>query len=120
MIGCGSAIFEDPIDQLPIAVRAYVPLASAEPARPHKPSPVPSDWALVFDTETTIDPSQRLRFGSFQWRRSGELVRGGLFYDPAALSSRDQRTLASFARTHGLELMTAEKFVETVFFKLAY
>ena len=120
MIGCDGTILDDRIDHLPIAVRAYVPLASSEPARPHKPSPVPSDWALIFDTETTTDPSQRLRFGSFQWRRSGELVRGGLFYDPAALSEPEQRMLVSFIRQHGLELMTVEEFVETIFFKLAY
>jgi DNA polymerase family B len=119
MIGQVDAVLDDPIDHLAIAVRAYVPLADAEALRPSKPSPELSDWALIFDTETTTDPAQRLRFGSFQWRRKGELMRRGIFYDPT-LSARDRKVLVSFARKNGLELMTAEEFIEAVFFRLAY
>ena len=100
------------IDHLPIAVRAYVPLADAEPPRKWHPPPQPSEWVLVFDTETTTDPSQRLRFGSFQWRRDGDLVRSGFFYDPAALTKGEVRTLQRFARVHRLELMMVETFIE--------
>ena len=108
------------VDYLAAAVRAYVPLANAEPLRPPRSSPVPSEWALIFDTETTTDPAQRLRFGSFQWRRAGELRRSGIFYDPAALTSREQRMLVNFTRKYGLEPLTVDEFIESVFFKLAY
>src|SRR5215472_6374356 len=109
-----------PIDHLQAAVRAYVPLAKAEQAKRWKPSPEPSEWTLVFDTETITDPAQRLRFGSFQWRRKDELVRRGIFFDPAALSVREQGVLVSFSRMHGFALMTVDDFIETIFFKLAY
>src|SRR5215472_6451677 len=109
-----------PIDHLQAAVRAYVPLAKAEQAKRWRPSPEPSEWTLVFDTETTTDPSQRLRFGSFQWRHSGRLERSGLFYDPESLNKTEVQMLRRFARTHGLELMHAATFIETIFFRLAY
>ena len=80
-----------PIDYLPIAVRAYVPLADMKGSKGSQPSPGPSAWVLIFDTETTTDPSQRLRFGAFQLRKSGELKEHGFFYDPAGLRKRDQK-----------------------------
>src|ERR1051326_3337378 len=109
-----------PLDYLPIAVRAYVPLAKVEPIKPHRPSPKPSPGVLIFDTETTTDPSQRLRFGSFQWCWASELKRRGLFYDPKTLSSSEHRLLISFCRQHGLEWLSVEEFIEDIFFKLAY
>ena len=36
----------------------------------------PSEWILVFDTETTIDESQKLRFGTYQVRK-GKSLRSG-------------------------------------------
>lgn len=115
-----STIAMTPIDHLMIAVRAYVPLAEPEPPRKSRPMPGPSEWVLIIDTETTTDPSQRLRFGSFQLRKSGALEKSGLFYDAKALSKRDQQILVSYARANGLELMPVADFVEDVFFKLGY
>jgi hypothetical protein len=109
-----------PVDYLPLAVRAYVPLAKSERQKRSRSSPGSSEWVLIFDTETTTDPAQRLRFGSFQLRRGDELEKHGLFHDPAALTKRDQRVLTSFARSNGLELLTAAEFVENVFFKFGY
>jgi hypothetical protein len=108
------------LDYLPVAVRAYVPLAKSERPRKPKRSPTPSEWVLTFDTETTTDPAQRVRFGSFQLRKAGALEKHGLFYDPSALTEREQRLLAGFARSNGLELLTAREFVEGVFFKFGY
>jgi hypothetical protein len=47
-------------------------------------------------------------------------VRRGIFFDPAALSVREQGVLVSFSRKHGHALMTVDDFIETIFFKLAY
>jgi hypothetical protein len=75
-------------DRLPIALRAYVPptpaKSSAQPreTRSHKPTQ-PSEWTLVFDTETTVDAAQRLRVGAYQFRKADELDEAGFFYDPA-------------------------------------
>lgn len=107
------------VDHFPIAVRAYVPLLDNEPLRRWRPSPRPSQWTLIFDTETTTDPSQRLRFGSFQWRRGDKLERRGLVYAPD-LSERERKVLANYARANDLELLTVEEFIENIFYKLAY
>jgi hypothetical protein len=107
------------LDELWIALRSLVPLADAESVRPWKQPPEPSPWVLIFDTETTTDASQRLRFGSFQWRRGSKLERQGLFYG-SDLSKREQATLANYGAAHGLELMTVAEFTENIFYKLAY
>ena len=75
---------------------------------------------LVFDTETTIDAAQQLRVGAYQLRWRGMLCESGLFYDPESLTRAEQDLAARYAATHGLKLMTAEKFVEEVFFGKAY
>ena len=48
-----------PCEPLPISVRGYVPCPPVDPEPPAKkgrPGRGPSEWTLVFDTETTIDP----------------------------------------------------------------
>ena len=80
-------------DPLPIAVRAFAPPPAAKTKRREeplesdrgKPAP-PSEWTLVFDTETTVDAAQRLRIGAYQFRKGDELDEAGLFYDPATLT----------------------------------
>jgi hypothetical protein len=94
-------------------------MPSVRARRPRRP-PEPSQWVLVFDTETTTDPSQRLRFGSFQLRHAGKLVKRGLFYDATALTKQDQRVLARFGRVNGLESQTVADFIEGVFYKFGY
>ena len=92
-------------DRLPIAVRAFAPAASeaeqlnrsASAARA-KPAP-PSEWTLVFDTETTVDAAQRLRIGAYQLRKGDALDEAGLFYDPAALSRSGAGRSSSASRT---------------------
>lgn len=114
----GNALF--PLaDHLPIAVRAYVPLAEGAKSRRSRSSPSPSPWTLIFDTETTTDASQRLRFGSFQWRRGEKLERCGLFY-ASDLPERERKVLASYAQAHGTELLTVAEFIEEIFYRLAY
>jgi hypothetical protein len=56
-------------DSSAISLRAFVTDINAKPTGPGKWKPSPaSRWTLVFDTETTTDPSQRLRFGCYQLR----------------------------------------------------
>ena len=84
-----SCLAEAEPDRLPIAVRAFAP-PPQKPSdrkvahkRSGKPAP-PSEWTLVFDTETTVDAAQRLRIGAYQFRKGDELDEAGLFYDPTA------------------------------------
>ncbi len=69
---------------------------------------------LVFDTETRVDASQRLTFGSFRFIRNGECVDQGLFYG-SGLSEKDLATLQAYVRARGrgqrLRLLTLREFL---------
>jgi hypothetical protein len=108
-------------DSLAILLRGFVTDINAKPAGPSNWKPPPSStWTLVFDTETTTDPSQRLRFGCYQLRKGQALDEAGLFFDPEALSEAEQRTLEAFAAANRLRCMTTALFVEDVFFRRGY
>ena len=64
-------------DELPISIRAYARPAwesvsdqAAGSKSPGKRQMPASDWTLIFDTETTSDAGQALRFGTYQWRNA--------------------------------------------------
>lgn len=95
----GSALTPRATDSLAISLRAFVTDPQAKPPRPSNwQPPRPSQWLLVFDTETTTDPSQRLRLGSYQLRKGEVLNEAGLFFDPDALSEGERRTLEAFSK----------------------
>lgn len=104
--------------EIEAAVRAYL-----EPNPPKDPSdwqdPGPSDWTLVFDTETLTDLSQRLRILAYQVRHKRRLDEIGLAYDPAALTESELETLGDYAREHGRRLLTHREFITEVFEPLA-
>ncbi len=104
-------------DHLPISVRAY---AEASKARQPYSALAPSSWTLVFDTETTTDPGQALRFGTYQLRNGAELVEAGIFFEPEDVSPSELLALMAYAYRHGLELRTRDEFVDEVFFGRAY
>ena len=107
-----------------IAVRAFVPpppkQEHAEASGPKRPQRDASNWVLLFDTETTIDARQALRFGAFQVRDGARLDSAGVFFDPETLSPEEVTLLQAFASRERLECMTVEKFIEDVFFCVGY
>jgi transcriptional regulator with XRE-family HTH domain len=115
------AISSPSMDSLPVSLRAFVSNLNAKPrgSNDWRPPP-PSKWSLVLDTETTTDPSQRLRFGCYQLRKGEVLDEAGLFFDPDVLSEDERRTLEAFAAVQSLKCMTHTAFVEDVFFKRGY
>ena len=112
-------------DRMPIAVRAFAPPppkpTEDRPARKRsgKPAP-PSEYTLVFDTETTVDAAQRLRIGAYQFRKGDDLDETGLFYDPAAVSGEELVLLRHLCDEGGLKLRTVPEFVDEVLFARAY
>lgn len=104
-------------DHLPISVRAY---AEASKARQPHTGLAPSPWTLVFDTETTTDPGQALRFGTYQFRNGEALDEAGLFFDPEGVSASERATLHAYAERHGLKVRSRDEFVDEVFFGRAY
>ena len=114
-----------------IAVRGYaVPVReeievteTRKSVRKRRKLPGPSREALIFDCETKSDHTQSLRFGTYQCRKSGELVESGIFYEtdnPKSLSIRDMAVLRLYAQKHKLVLRTRQSFVEEIFYKYAY
>ena len=109
-----------PAWSLPIAVRAYAPRPRPKRRNRYRSRPralPPSDYSLTFDCETTDDRCQRLRFGAFQVRHAGEVIRAGFFYDPAGLSDQDLQVLRTYAYEDGFELLVRDRWVEEVFFR---
>lgn len=117
-----------PAETIPVALRAYVPRkknSTGGGRSKHRPS----EWTLIFDCETTVDPSLRLRFGVYQVRKGADIYEDefgpehGIFYtanDPGAISPPDLSQLTAFAQKHRLKLMTVEAFVEDIFFGIGY
>lgn len=114
-------------DRLPLALRAFAAPQFSELKEPQTSAPKrkrskasASPWTLVFDTETTTDPGQALRFGTYQVRHSGELIESGIFYDAATIAPADVETLRSYAHAAELMLLTRDEFAERVFYGIAY
>ena len=106
-----------------IAVRAYAVKADAKngtPRRMQNPSIGHSEWAIIFDTETTTDAAQNLRIGCYQVRRHGELVDKGFFYKPEALTEKETLVLQKYAESNGFTFLTADEFIEEILFFYAY
>src|SRR5260221_9520751 len=116
-----------PASDLRIALRAYAaPQFSAISDGPklkpkRKISKVrPSPWTVLFDTETTTDAGQALRFGTYQVRKSGELHEAGILYDPDGVTADELSAVRSYASEHGLELLTRDQFADQVFYRIGY
>jgi hypothetical protein len=104
---------------LPIAVRGYV---HVKQKGGHARAPAePSDWVLIFDTETTTDPGQRLRIGYYQIRRLSKpsYCKAGFFIDPAALSQAEVVTIREYAGKK-LRVFARDDFIEKVFYKYTF
>jgi hypothetical protein len=101
-----------------ILLRAYCEATTKEQRRlgaRKKP-----DWLLVFDTETSADESQRLRFGTYQVWEKGRPQEKGLFYDN--VSSTELETLKTEAPKHGCEKPPRDlsNFIREIFLPVAF
>src|SRR6266545_4714695 len=110
----GGARLEPPVkvpppEELPVAVRAF-----AVPAQDRLIGP--SELALIFDTETTVDAAQQLRVGAYQFREQGHLKELGLFYDPESLTTEEVGVVQAHAQENDLVVRTNREFVDEVFF----
>ena len=99
----------------PIFLRAYVPTGLAPKRRGGFPRP--SDWVLVFDTETWPDGAQAMRIGTYQLRRRGQLRDKVIFYDPDQVSGAEMAVLQREAVRHACRLVTVTEFREAILFK---
>ncbi len=107
-----------------IATRAYAtPVQPAKlPTRKQggRSSLSPSAWTLTFDTETTTDAAQQLRFGVYQVRHGDDLHEEGLFYDPLTLTDADRSLFYGYASARGLMVRTVEDFIDGIFLRYLF
>lgn len=96
-------------------------------------------YYLIFDTETTTDEKQELRFGIYELHGGQRikllsalsnaqeipldacdtLLLHGIFYNPAILSDTEIALLESYANTHDMHCHTVDKFVH-MFYAFAH
>lgn len=104
---------------IPIGLRTYVSPGRARGGS-RRGKAGPSEWSLIFDTETTTDAAQRMRFGAYQVRYNDDLIEKGLFFDPDVLVHSEQRILIAYARGMDFTVRTLTEFIEKVFFDIGY
>jgi hypothetical protein len=66
------------------------------------------------------DPSQELRFGTYQVRNGSKLHEAGIFCDHAAVTKHEFDTITTYAKNHGLALLDRETFVNMVLYRYGY
>ena len=113
----------------PIALRVYPesPGTSEDALRSASASLRPRKWRrpgsmLVFDTETLVDATQRLTFGSYRFIEDGECLEEGLFCGADLLES-DRNILDRYAAMHRadainkkMQFLTLQEFIRTFYF----
>jgi hypothetical protein len=99
-----------------ILLRAY---AEVPYEKQRTKAPTAPQFVLVFDTETTPDESQQLRFGTYQLLKRGKLIEKGLFY--GKVEPRELEILKAEAPKHGCaEPVSVVDFVHKRFLPTAF
>lgn len=113
------------LTSIPLAIRIYPEPPADQRQRSHGKFTRP-DTMIVFDTETTTDPSQRLLFGCYRFLESAICTEEGLFYAPD-LTAYQIETMRHYVNKHrsatnaggSLKLISLREFLDK-FFKAAY
>jgi hypothetical protein len=114
-------------DYLPVAIRAFAGRQAAHPPEIATNQPKrkasrasASPWTLIFDTETTTDAGQSLRFGTYQVRHNGELRFAGIFHALDGVTPDELLQIESYAAAHGLDVLTRDQFADEIFYKIGF
>lgn len=79
------------------------------------------DKVFVFDTETTIDEYQNLKFGSFAIYSRNIQLKIGLFYNLNMISEKELKELKAHCNKNPLiKLYELEEFIEKIFYPTVY
>lgn len=110
-----------PIFKAPIALRVFSKPNGQPLAQKRKSGIIDltSEWQVIFDTETTMGPSQKLRVGFVQIRKAGELVKEIAFYADD-LSQSDTEVVYRYAADKGLDTCSVADFRKKVLLDICY
>ena len=76
---------------------------------------------FVFDTETTVDEYQNLKFGSFIVSSKGSIISIGIFYNPDFVSEEELNELITYCKNNQLfKLYKLEEFIDDIFYLYVY
>jgi len=92
-----------------VALRCYID--NKVSTRKDDPAYYNENLVFVFDTETTVDQYQNLKFGSYGIWENGKLYEFGLFYDNN-LDNNDVKTLSDYADKKHIKLITKSQFLD--------
>lgn len=73
------------------------------------------NYYLVFDTETSIDASQTLKFGVYELHSDNELITRGIFYNASLLSGEEQVLLQVYAHEHDYCCIPRQTFISLLY-----
>src|SRR5947208_16923856 len=110
--------------ELDVYVRAYTKAktatpegeVSAAPAKIKRPSFISPSRILVFDTETTNDERQALKFGYFEIIQNGQLDFCGIFYNENLVSEKELGIMNDYSNIRQIPLLTRKQFNDEVFY----
>lgn len=108
-----------PPERRPILLRGYVETDPPPKRGRRRWTQQSSRFVLFFDTETTPDASQQLRFGCYQLCEGDRPRERGIFYDPGNVKPRELDELRRVTASRGHRLMTAADFIDRVFYPSA-
>ena len=94
------------------AIRVYSETGKPKKKRAREGSGCDYDTVFVFDTETTVDEYQNLKFGSFVVSNKGTITSIGLFYNPEAVDGKELNEIISYCKNNPLiKLYTLDEFI---------
>ncbi|MDP2926261.1 MAG: hypothetical protein Q8N99_07830 [Nanoarchaeota archaeon] len=101
-----------------IAIRGYTEKRNKKQRRqfPEKEIPKLHDRILIFDTETTSDEFQNLKFGSFIVVDNNVIQLRGIFYNPQNINSNEKNIIEGVAKIKEISLFTLNEFVNEIFY----
>jgi hypothetical protein len=108
-----------PIERRSILLRGYVETDPPPKSEGRRWTPPPSRFKLFFDTETTDEAAQRLRFGCYQLWEGDHRLERGIFYDPGNVKPSELAELRRVSGLRGHRLVTAANFVDRTFYPSA-
>jgi len=107
-----------PTEEFPVFLRVVEEPVKKKTKRDWKPGPDPNDrLTFVFDTETTTDVRQELRFGIAQLYSNGRLTQTWIF--TGAVTSKEWGSILHWAAEHKASVSTLQEFVTHEFLPLA-
>ena len=87
-----------------------------KPKFQEKEIPIQHERVLVFDTETSSDKFQNLKFGSSIIGENGKVIYQLLFYDSKTLTKKEIVELEEYSEKFDIDLYSLEDFIEEVFY----